>query len=233
MPWSNYTAADYTIEQWHRACLIHLHDGPPTSKSECKLPVKTPNGVVNKNGVHAAAAALAGARGGVHASVEQKASAARALRGYYKQMNEESPPSLKQSDIDVFIEHHGVKGMHWGVRNTRNRVKVSSDFKRTAPHRGKKTHTLTNKQLKAVNERMNLERNYNRMNPTTVKKGLKVAKGVLGLATTATTVYAMYHSPSGKAAISTGKKVFESHKLRTHALKTARLASRTGQQTLF
>jgi hypothetical protein len=61
-PWSDYTKADYSIEQWHAACLIHLHQGPPTSKDQCKVPVRTPNGALNRNGVHAAAAALAGPR---------------------------------------------------------------------------------------------------------------------------------------------------------------------------
>jgi hypothetical protein len=206
VPWSNYTAADYTVEQWHAACLIHLHDGPPTSKSECKLPVKTPSGVVNKNGVHAAAAALAGARGGVHASEVQKASAAKALRGYYTQMNEDPPPSLKQSNIEVFIEHHGVKGMKWGIRHPKNRVKVSSDFKRTAPFRGKKPHQLTNKQLRAVNERINLEQSYRRMNPSKVQQGASVAKGILAVGTTAASAYALMNSPAGKAFRNVGKK---------------------------
>lgn len=209
-PWSNYTAADYSIEQWHAACLIHMHDGPPTSKSQCKLPVKTPSGVVNKNGVHAAAAALAGARGGVNASSDQKAKAARALRGYYRQMNEEPPPSLKQSNIEVFIEHHGIKGMKWGVRNPRNRVKVSSsDFKKTAHLRGKKTHQLTNKQLKAVNERINLEQNYRRLNPSKAQVGKAAAASIIATAGTAATAYNLLHSPAGKAAIAAGKRVLK------------------------
>jgi len=98
-PWSDYTKSDYTIEQWHAACLIHLHDGPPTSKSECKLPVKTPNGALNRNGVHAAAAALAGARSPLKAPPEQKTKAASALRRYYAQLGETPPDSLKQSAL--------------------------------------------------------------------------------------------------------------------------------------
>jgi hypothetical protein len=107
-PWSNYTKADYSIEQWHSACLIHTHEGAPTSKSQCKLPVKTPNGVLNRNGVHAAAAALGGARGGLKGvSADQKKKASNALKRYYSQLDEDPPESL---------EHHGVKGMRWGVR---------------------------------------------------------------------------------------------------------------------
>jgi hypothetical protein len=98
-PWSDYTKSDYTIEQWHAACLIHLHDGPPTSKSECKLPVKTPSGALNRNGVHAAAAALAGARSPLKAPPEQKTKAANALRRYYSQLGETPPDSLKQSAL--------------------------------------------------------------------------------------------------------------------------------------
>jgi hypothetical protein len=209
-PWSNYTAADYSIEQWHSACLIHLHDGPPTSKSQCKLPVKTPGGVVNKNGVHAAAAALAGARGGVHASSEQKASAARALRGYYNQMNEKPPPSLmKHSDIDEFIEHYGKKGMRWGVRNARNRVTTSSDYRKTKPLRNRKTKELSNKQLQNVNARINLEQNYRRLNPSKIQIGSAMAKTTLAALTTVASVYTLAKSPAGQAAINAGKKFMQ------------------------
>lgn len=121
-PWSNFTKADYTPEQWHAACVIHMHDGDPTSKDECKLPVKTPDGVLNRNGVHAAAAALGGARGGLKGvSDEQKKKAATALRGYYSQLDEDPPESLAEHSAisagEAFVlEHYGVKGMRWGVR---------------------------------------------------------------------------------------------------------------------
>jgi hypothetical protein len=118
-PWSNWTKADYTPEQWHNACLIHIHDGPPTSKSQCKLPVKTPTGTLNRNGVHAAAAALAGARGGVNAPSDEKAKAARALVRYYRELGDQAPASLLKhalNDEFDFLAHYGVKGMHWGIR---------------------------------------------------------------------------------------------------------------------
>lgn len=96
-PWSNYTKADYTLEQWHAACVIHIHDGAPTSKSQCKLPVKTPDGALNRNGVHAAAAALAGARGGLKGvSTDQRTKAQNAIKRYYSQLEEEAPESLTQ-----------------------------------------------------------------------------------------------------------------------------------------
>ena len=156
-PWSDYTAADYTIEQWHRACLIHQHEGPPTSKNQCKLPVKTPSGVVNKNGVHAAAAALAGARGGVHASSTEKAAAKSAIRRLYSQMNEEPPPSIKQSSLS----HHGVKGMKWGVRNrvgsgSRTRKENKARAKRQKASQARRT--LSDKDLDAFVKRLQSEK---------------------------------------------------------------------------
>jgi 2'-5' RNA ligase len=137
-PWSNFTKADYTTEQWHAACLIHTHDGAPTSKSECKLPVKTPDGVLNRNGVHAAAAALAGARGGLKGvSDDQKKKAAGALRRYYAQLDEDPPESLAQSAVDLgsefILEHFGIKGMHWGQRKSPPSA-VSTSSSSVVPH---------------------------------------------------------------------------------------------------
>lgn len=100
-PWGDYTEADYTLQQWHNACLIHQHVGPPTSKSQCKLPVKTPSGALNRDGVHAALGALHGARSPLKASSEEKAKAASALRRYYGQLGEKIPESLAQSAMTI------------------------------------------------------------------------------------------------------------------------------------
>jgi hypothetical protein len=94
-PWGSIKESDYaTPEAFCRACLIDLNDSTPKSKDKCKLPVREPGGALNRNGVHAAAAALAGARGGVQAPVEDKAKAARALIRLYGQLDEEPPESI-------------------------------------------------------------------------------------------------------------------------------------------
>lgn len=116
-PWSNYTEADYSVTQWHQACLIHQHDGAPTSKAQCKLPVRTPNGALNKNGVHAATAALNGARGGVSATEEQKDAARQALIRFYRELDETPPTTLNHLETyEDFLIHFGIKGMRWGSR---------------------------------------------------------------------------------------------------------------------
>jgi len=110
--------------------------------------------------------------------------------------------------------------MKWGVRKKRAPIKTSSDYKKTAPLRKRKTPELTNKQLKAVNERINLEQNYNRMNPSTVKRGTVAAASILDTAQIGVTAYNMLNSPAAKAAKANAKR----------ALKTQ---PRRGQQQLF
>ncbi|HHW01902.1 MAG TPA: hypothetical protein GXX35_03690 [Thermoanaerobacterales bacterium] len=95
-PWGSIHESDYNVQQWHRACLIHLHDGAPTAKSQCKLLVREPDGILNRNGVHSAAAALAGARGGVDVPMEQKRKAARKLITLCRELEEEPPESIKR-----------------------------------------------------------------------------------------------------------------------------------------
>lgn len=95
-PWGKFSEADYTPEQWYEACLIKPPKGDYTAKAQAKLPVREPDGTLNRNGVHAAAAALAGARGGVQASSEDKRKAARALIRLYRELEEEPPESIKR-----------------------------------------------------------------------------------------------------------------------------------------
>lgn len=78
------------------ACLIDLNDpGADKVQAKCKLPIKEPGGATNANAVHAAAAALAGGRGGVDAPPADKKAAARKLIAAYQEMKEDAPPSLK------------------------------------------------------------------------------------------------------------------------------------------
>jgi hypothetical protein len=97
-PWGSISESDYKdAEQFCKACLIDLNDpGKPKTKAACKLPIREPGGAVNRNAVHAAAAALAGARGGVDAPLAQKRKAARKLLSLYAELKEEPPESLRQ-----------------------------------------------------------------------------------------------------------------------------------------
>ena len=73
---------------------------PVFAHSKAKLPVAEFSGgsiTINRNGVHAAAAALAGGRGGVDLPAADMAAAKRRLRGLYRRLKEDAPDSLKES----------------------------------------------------------------------------------------------------------------------------------------
>jgi hypothetical protein len=98
-PWSQFKPADYGEPQ--RYCYYSLINDNVVPKGEwvaeaCKLPVYEPNGDLNRNAVHAAAAALAGARGGVHSSPQAKRAAAKKLIRLYGRLKEPVPDSLRR-----------------------------------------------------------------------------------------------------------------------------------------
>jgi hypothetical protein len=90
--WSEFSASDYDAAQWRRACLIDTGEGDEDSKARYKLPVREPDGAVNRNGCHAAASVLAGGRGGVSVGADLKRAAAKKLVGLYRNQLDEDPP---------------------------------------------------------------------------------------------------------------------------------------------
>lgn len=98
-PWSHFKPADFGEPA--RFCFYSLINDNVVPKgqwvmSACKLPVYEPNGDLNRGAVHAAAAALAGARGGVHASPQAKRAAAKKLIPLYHQLKEPVPDSIRR-----------------------------------------------------------------------------------------------------------------------------------------
>jgi HK97 family phage prohead protease len=98
-PW-DFPQSAYSPEQWRAAALIDTGEGDPDSKDRFKLPVKEPDGAVNRNGVHAAAGRIHAVEG---VSAEIKAAAARKLVKLYKNELKETPP-------DALVELAGDGG---------------------------------------------------------------------------------------------------------------------------
>jgi len=112
----------------------------------------------------------------------------------------------------AFLAHFGVKGMKWGVRKDRpggTAPRTSSDFKKTDALRGRPVSSLSNKQLKELNERLNLEQNHKRLNPTSVERGRQKVQNILATVALGVTAYNIVNSPAGKAAVNLGKKALK------------------------
>lgn len=85
---------------------------------------------------------------------------------------------LVQSEemADEVLEHFGVKGMRWGVRRTEAEIHGDSAAATSAHRKAKKhgTQALSNQELQALITRMNLERQYSQVVPSS--RGSKAAR---------------------------------------------------------
>lgn len=92
-------AWDGSASRWNSAvsycasCLIDTNQGTK-SKTNCSLPIREPDGTINRNACHAAAAALAGARGASIPDDEKKAAARKLIQIYRQDLNEDPTDDL-------------------------------------------------------------------------------------------------------------------------------------------
>ena len=103
------------------------------------------------------------------------------------------------------LYHFGVKGMRWGVRKASpsgsgtKSYKSSRDYnaanrlRRKAKQSGAKS--LTNKEMKMVNTRLELEKKYNQLNPSSLEKGKRVLSTTVSVVGGVTALYAVTKSP--------------------------------------
>lgn len=106
---------------------------------------------------------------------------------------------------DNFLAHYGKKGMKWGVRKGRS-VKLSKDHKQVMNLKQKKIPELSNDQLRTINNRLNLERNYKQLNPSVIKRGQMHVNEALAAVAVVSSIITLSQTPAGKAAIKLGKE---------------------------
>lgn len=80
------------------------------------------------------------------------------------------------------IYHHGILGMHWGVRRFQNKNgrltlkgkqrKMSQDALEAKNLRKKKLYEMTNDEIRNLNKRKQLESDYKRLNKRHIAVGL-------------------------------------------------------------
>lgn len=120
-------------------------------------------------------------------------------------LTEESEISHEEI-IDRTLEHFGIPGMRWGVRRARGasgRVSTSSEDHLTSRQlKKKKVKELSNAELKALNNRLNLERNLRDLKISDSQKGLEFVKTITAVGTTLAAAYALSETPLGKATVS-------------------------------
>lgn len=83
-PWSG-DAEKYDDDEWKRACIVDRGETYNTAKERYAVPVREPDGTLNRKGLASAAGALNDARGGVKAPPAALAAAKRELRRLYDQ----------------------------------------------------------------------------------------------------------------------------------------------------
>lgn len=113
------------------------------------------------------------------------------------------PITEMRDEVSEVLEHYGTKGMKWGVRKSKVARQGPSAEAKDA-HRGlvkakvNGPQALTNRELKIVNERLNLEQNFQRLsyNPSTAKKILDT---VFKSGKQVNDAMAFVNSPAGKA----------------------------------
>lgn len=80
--------------------------------------------------------------------------------------------------MESSLKHYGVLGMKWGFRrNTQD--SSSADHQRSSEIKKKKLKNMSNEELRTLNTRLQLEKQYKDLNPSTMAKAKKVAGSVL------------------------------------------------------
>ena len=90
------------------------------------------------------------------------------------------------------LYHYGIKGMKWGIRRTdaqlaRARKKAPhEDFKKA--HSKKSVKSMSDQELRERLNRLNMEEQYAKLNPSTVSRGKDMTSKILKAGTTVATV---------------------------------------------
>ena len=98
-------------------------------------------------------------------------------------------------EFDDILQHFGVKGMKWGRRKARTKsgsrkskgekITLHEDY--INAHSRKSVKSMSDKELRDRLQRLNMEQQYERLNPSKINAGMKYANKVLRAATTTAT----------------------------------------------
>jgi hypothetical protein len=91
------------------------------------------------------------------------------------------------NDVDNVLQHFGIPGMHWGRRSGKHTTPkiskklgpVSEDTARKNLLKKKSIAEMSNSELKALNERLQLEKTYKELSKTDTSAGRKFVTDLL------------------------------------------------------
>jgi hypothetical protein len=105
-------------------------------------------------------------------------------------------------DSEEFLAHYGVPGMKWGKHKKASPVKTpvtpSLDHQVAKSLKSKHVSELNNTELKFLTQRMQLEKQYSDLSPSTVSKGKRQVDAMLSNAEKANKIVKFIDSPAGK-----------------------------------
>lgn len=97
------------------------------------------------------------------------------------------------------LKHYGILGMKWGVRRSEAQLarirgksqkgNWSDDAKTAAEIKTKSVKQMSNAELKKLNERQQLEKQHEQLNPSTFKKGVAYVASATAVMATAVNLY--------------------------------------------
>lgn len=118
---------------------------------------------------------------------------------------------LEEDEDDTRLLHYGVKGMRWGKRKSdsssresKPKVPTSADHDESRALLSKSARSLSNAEIKKINERLQLEKTLGELNMSqgTYKKTQRKVKDVLEVGQTMQQAYNLVNGPLGKAVVS-------------------------------
>ena len=123
----------------------------------------------------------------------------------YDSMSYDRPNVSTEEPIDS-LYHVGVLGMKWGRRkgsktnnSKKTKTEFSDDYKQSRQSKSKSYKSLSNKELQALTQRMELERKLRDLKSSDYQKGLDVVKTITAAGTTIASLYALSTTPLGQA----------------------------------